>query len=67
VITWATFLVGVTAAFAQKPAPPVTLSDTEQRAITSSKTGSRYDLFISLPAFTGFTARPNGQVPVRGG
>jgi enterochelin esterase-like enzyme len=53
-ITLATFLVGVTASFAQKTAPPVTLSDTEQRTITSSKIGSRkigsrYDLFISLP------------------
>ena len=53
-ITLATFLVGVTASLAQKSAPPVTLSDTEQRTITSSKIGSRkigsrYDLFISLP------------------
>ena len=49
VITLATFLAGVTASFAQTPAPPVTLSDTEQRTITSSKIGQRYDLFISLP------------------
>jgi predicted alpha/beta superfamily hydrolase len=44
-----TFLVGAAACLAQKPASPVTLSDTEQRAITSSKIGQRYDLFISLP------------------
>ena len=49
VITLAIFLVGVTASLAQKTAPPVTLSDTEQRTITSSKIGHRYDLFISLP------------------
>jgi predicted alpha/beta superfamily hydrolase len=49
VITLATFLVGVTVSFAQNSAPPVTLADTEQRTITSSKIGSRYDLFISLP------------------
>jgi hypothetical protein len=42
VITLAMFLVGVTASLAQKPAPPVSLSDTEQRTI-SSKIGSRYD------------------------
>ena len=49
VIALATFLIGITASFAQDPAPPVTLSDTEQRTITSAKIGSRYDLFISLP------------------
>jgi predicted alpha/beta superfamily hydrolase len=49
VITLATFLVGVAASLAQKLPPPVTLSDTEQRAITSSKIGHHYDLFISLP------------------
>jgi hypothetical protein len=49
VITLAIFLVGVTPSFAQKSAPPVTLADTEKRAITASKIGSRYDLFISLP------------------
>jgi hypothetical protein len=48
VITLATFLAGAAASLAQKPAPPVTLADTEQRAITSSKIGQRYDLFISL-------------------
>lgn len=45
----ATFLAGVPACLAQTPAPPVTLSNTEQRTITSSKIGQRYDLFISLP------------------
>jgi predicted alpha/beta superfamily hydrolase len=49
VITLATFLVGVAASLAQKLPLSVTLSDTEQRAITSSKIGERYDLFISLP------------------
>src|ERR1700683_560413 len=49
VITLAIFLIGAAASFAQKTAPPVTLSDTEQRTIASSKIGSRYDLFISLP------------------
>ena len=48
-ITFATFLAGVTASLAQTPGSPVTLSDTEQRTITSSKIGQRYDLFISLP------------------
>jgi hypothetical protein len=49
VITLVIFLAGVTASFAQNSAPPVSLSDTEQRTITSSKIGSRYELFISLP------------------
>ena len=49
VITLATLLASVTASFAQKSTPPVTLSDTEQRTITSSKIGQRYDLFVSLP------------------
>ena len=48
-ITWATILVSVAASSAQTAVPPVTLSDTEQRTITSSKIGQRYDLFISLP------------------
>jgi predicted alpha/beta superfamily hydrolase len=48
-ISVATFLVGITALLAQTPGPPVTLSDTKQRTITSSKIGRRYDLFISLP------------------
>jgi hypothetical protein len=48
-ITLATLLVGVAAALAQTPAPPVALADTEQRTITSSKIGRSYDLFISLP------------------
>ena len=46
-ITLSTFLVCAAASLAQTPAPPVTLSDTEQRTITSSKIGRRYDLFIS--------------------
>ena len=49
VITLATFVAFVTASLAQKSAPPVTLSHTEQRTITAPKIGSRYDLFISLP------------------
>jgi len=48
-ISVATFLVGVTAPLAQTPGHPVTLSDTKQSTITSSKIGRRYDLFISLP------------------
>jgi len=48
-ISVATFLVGVTALLAQTAGSPVTLSDTKQRTITSSKIGRRYDLFISLP------------------
>jgi hypothetical protein len=48
-ITWAIFLVSVAASPAQTAVPPVTLSDTEQCTITSSKIGQRYDLFISLP------------------
>jgi predicted alpha/beta superfamily hydrolase len=48
-ITLSTFLVCAAASLAQTPAPPVTLSDTEQRTIKSSKTGRSYDLFISLP------------------
>jgi predicted alpha/beta superfamily hydrolase len=35
--------------FAQTPAPQFTISGTEQRTITASKIGRRYDLFISLP------------------
>jgi uncharacterized protein len=45
----ATFVLAVGACAAQTSAPPVTLSDTERRSITSSKIGQRYDLFISLP------------------
>jgi hypothetical protein len=48
-ITLSTFLVCAAALLAQTPAPPVTLSDTEQRTIKSSKIGRSYDLFISLP------------------
>jgi uncharacterized protein len=48
-IILATLLVGVAAAFAQTPAPPVVLASTEQRTITASKIGRSYDLFISLP------------------
>jgi predicted alpha/beta superfamily hydrolase len=48
-VALATFLIGVTASLAQTPGPPVTLSDTKQRTITSSKIGQSYDLFISLP------------------
>jgi uncharacterized protein len=33
----------------ENPAPGVTLAHTEQRAITSSKIGQRYDLLVSLP------------------
>ena len=48
-ITLSTFLVCAVVSLAQTPAPPVTLSDTEQRTIKSSKIGRSYDLFISLP------------------
>ncbi len=57
-ITLAALLAGTAAAFAQTPAPPVTLADpappvalsnSEQRTITASKIGRPYDLFISLP------------------
>ncbi len=44
-----TLLLAAGVCVAQTPAPHVTLSDTEQRTITSSKIGQRYDLFISLP------------------
>jgi predicted alpha/beta superfamily hydrolase len=44
-----TFVLAAGACVAQTSAPPVTLSNTEQRSITSSKIGQRYDLFISLP------------------
>jgi predicted alpha/beta superfamily hydrolase len=43
------FTLGAAACVAQTTAPPVTLSNTEQRTITSSKIGQRYDLLISLP------------------
>lgn len=36
-------------AWAQSAAPAVTIADTEQREIVSAKTGSRYDLLVSLP------------------
>jgi hypothetical protein len=41
---------GVIGCFAQSPAPPVTLADTEQRTLTSAKIGQRYDLLVSLPS-----------------
>ena len=40
---------GVIGCFAQSPAPPVTLANTEQRTLTSAKIGQRYDLLVSLP------------------
>jgi hypothetical protein len=43
------FALSAGSCIAQTSAPPVILSDTEQRTITSSKIGQRYDLFISLP------------------
>jgi predicted alpha/beta superfamily hydrolase len=43
------FVLAAGACIAQTSAPAVTLSDTEQRTITSSKIGQRYDLFVSLP------------------
>ena len=43
------FVLCAGACAAQTSAPPVPLVDTEQRTITSSKIGQRYDLFISLP------------------
>lgn len=44
-----TFVLAAGACAAQTSAPLVTLSGTEQRSITFSKIGQRYDLFISLP------------------
>lgn len=35
---------------AQTPEPQVSLADTEQRTLTSSKIGQRYELLVSLPA-----------------
>lgn len=35
---------------AQTPGLPVSLADTEQRALTSAKIGQRYELLVSLPA-----------------
>jgi hypothetical protein len=48
-ITLSTLLVCAAPSLAQKSASPVTLSDTEQRTVKSSKIGRSYDLFISLP------------------
>lgn len=57
-IALAALLAGAAAALAQAPAPivtlthpapPVALSNTEQRTIAASKIGRSYDLFISLP------------------
>jgi predicted alpha/beta superfamily hydrolase len=39
-----------TCAMGQASTPEVSLANTEQRAVTASKTGYRYDLLISLPA-----------------
>jgi predicted alpha/beta superfamily hydrolase len=44
-----TLLACTAPSLAETPAPHVTLSDTEQRTIKSSKIGRSYDLFISLP------------------
>jgi len=49
VLRLVTFVSGVGICLAQTSAPPVTLSDTEQRTISASKIGRRYDLSISLP------------------
>jgi uncharacterized protein len=35
--------------FAQRPAPPVSLANTEQLSLTSKKIGQKYDLLVSLP------------------
>ncbi len=57
-ITLAALFLGTAAALVQTPAPsvtladpapPVALSNSEQRTITASKIGRPYDLFISLP------------------
>jgi len=48
-LTLVTLVLCAGACAAQTSAPPITLADTEQRTITSSKIGQRYDLFISLP------------------
>jgi hypothetical protein len=38
---------GVLGCLAQSPVPPVTLTDTELRTLTSAKIGQRYDLLVS--------------------
>ena len=48
-ITLSAFLPCAAASLAQTPAPPVALSNTEQRTITAAKIGRPFDLFISLP------------------
>jgi predicted alpha/beta superfamily hydrolase len=48
-LTLVMLVLGAEACAAQTSTPHVTLVDTEQRTITSSKIGQRYDLFISLP------------------
>src|SRR5579862_4587306 len=48
-LSLATFVLAAGVGVAQTSAPPITLADTEQRTITSSNIGQRYDLFISLP------------------
>ena len=45
----AVLFLGLITCPAQSPAPAVTLADTEQRSLTSTKIGQRYDLLVSLP------------------
>lgn len=48
--TWlAALLVFVAQVGAQSLAPPVTVAGSEQREIVSAKTGTRYELLVSLP------------------
>ncbi len=44
------FLLTAVVAWAQTPEPSVSLADTQQRALTSSTMGQRYELLVSLPA-----------------
>lgn len=44
------FVLAAVASRAQTPAPQVSLANTEQRTLTSTKIGQRYELLVSLPA-----------------
>ena len=55
------FLLIAAASPAQTPQSPVNLADTEQRTLTSTKIGQRYELLISLPE--GY-AKSNEAYPV---
>lgn len=44
------FLLAAIVSRAQTPEPAVSLADTQQRTLTSTKIGQRYELLVSLPA-----------------